>query len=184
MPRWRRHSVFGAGPRVPLDRERRAQFRAMLPLQRRPGRLTIAAAHVGRVLLDTLGPNGPLDPSLATLAAKAALHPATVARALAQLRAFGFLDWTRRLVRDPASGWRAAQASNAYVLCVPACNAQFAPPVYFMRHKEGARGRGAVRSSGASGPDAPDRAGALNSPARVAALRAAALAGAWRRRLG
>jgi hypothetical protein len=39
MPQWRRNSVFGEGPRIPLDREQRAQFRAKLQLQRRPGRL-------------------------------------------------------------------------------------------------------------------------------------------------
>ena len=64
-------SVFGPGPRVPLDREQRAQFKAKLKLQRRPGRLTIAAAAVALVLIDMLGPDGRLDPTHATLAALA-----------------------------------------------------------------------------------------------------------------
>jgi len=58
MPQWRRNSVFGMGRRVPLDRERRAQFRAKLRLQRRPGRLTLAAVQIGRILLDMLGADG------------------------------------------------------------------------------------------------------------------------------
>ncbi len=125
MPRFHKDSIFGPGPRVPLDRERRAQFRAKLKLQRRPGRLTLSAAEVGRVLVDMLGPDGRLDPSLDTLAALACVHRDTVREALKLLRAFGFLDWTRRLVRGAATGWRAAQTSNAYVLRVPSCEADF-----------------------------------------------------------
>jgi hypothetical protein len=117
MPKWHRTSIFGTGPRVALDREQRAQFRAKLALQRRPGRLTIAAAHVGRILCDMLGPDGRLDPSHETIASRAAVHVETVRRALAQLRAFGFLDWTRRLIR---TAWRCEQTSSAYVLTVPA----------------------------------------------------------------
>ena len=129
MRKWRKDSIFGDGPRVPLDRERRAQFRAKLHLQRRPGRLTIAAAELGRVLADMLGADGRLDPSHETLAARAGMHVATVQRALAQLKAFGFLDWTRRLVRGASTGWRCEQTSNAYVLHVPTCDAHFARAV-------------------------------------------------------
>ncbi len=50
-------------------------------------------------------------------------------RSLARLRQFGFLDWTRRLVRDAGTGWRCEQASNAYVLVVPTCEAHSAPEV-------------------------------------------------------
>src|SRR3954452_15729580 len=85
--RWHTGSIFGAGPRIPLDREQRARFRALIALNRRPGRLTIAAAQVGRVLLDMLGQDGQLNPCHATLAAKARVHVDTVRRALAQLRA-------------------------------------------------------------------------------------------------
>jgi hypothetical protein len=49
---WHRTSIFGDGPRRCLDREQRAQFKSKLKLQRRPGRLTIAAAEVGRVLVE------------------------------------------------------------------------------------------------------------------------------------
>lgn len=122
MPKWRADSVFGPGPRVPLDRERRAVFRARLKMRayRCPGRLTIAAADVGRILVDKLGANGQLDPSVATLARLAAVDESTVTRALARLRDCGFLAWTRRLVRDAGTAWRCAQTSNAYALLVPA----------------------------------------------------------------
>jgi DNA-binding transcriptional MocR family regulator len=63
-----------------------------------------------------LGDDGRLDPSHASLAALAAVSVATVQRALDRLRDLGLLGWARRLVRDAASGWRAAQASNAYWL--------------------------------------------------------------------
>lgn len=114
--RWHRSSIFGIGPRIPLDREHRARFRALLALHRRPGRLTIAAAHVGRVLLDMLGDDGRLDPSHATIATRASVSIATVIRALAQLRALGFVTWVRRLVRTT---WRCEQTSSAYVISLP-----------------------------------------------------------------
>jgi hypothetical protein len=85
MPSFHKASIFGPGPRVPLDREHRAQFRAKLALQRRPGRLTIAAALVGRVLVDMLGPDGRLDPTICTVASLARVAPVTVKRALVQL---------------------------------------------------------------------------------------------------
>lgn len=129
MPCWKNSSIFGDAPRVPLDREQRAQFRVKLLLNRRPGRLTIAAAQIGRILVDKLGPEGRLDPSIATLAILACVSQATVKRALTQLKTFGFLDWTRRLIRNSATGWRCEQDTNAYVLRVPACEAHFAPAV-------------------------------------------------------
>jgi hypothetical protein len=132
MPKWK-PGIFGTGPCVPMDREARAVFKAKLQLQRRPGRLTIATAAIGRVLVDMLGPDGRLDPSLATIAERARVSVATVKRALAQLRECGFVTWTRRLIRDAASGWRTEQASSAYVLSVPATEvyseAHFDPPV-------------------------------------------------------
>ena len=136
MPRFHKNSIFGPGRRVPLDREQRAVFKAKLKLQRRPGRLTIAAAVVGHVLADMLGMDGQLDPALATLATVARVSLATVKRAIVQLRACGFLVWERRLIRGAATGWRAAQTSNAYVLQVPACEAHSAtqvPLVYFKK---------------------------------------------------
>ena len=120
--RWHRNSIFGIGPRVPLDREHRARWKAILLMHRRPGRLTIAAAQVGRVLLDMLGEDGRLDPCHATIAARACVSIATVIRSLAQLRALGFVTWVRRLVRTT---WRAEQTSSAYCLALPSFDASF-----------------------------------------------------------
>jgi hypothetical protein len=120
--------VFGPGTRRPLCREQRAQWRAKLLLARRPAGLTLGAVAVGRVLLDLLGQDGRLDPCIETIATLARVHAATVVRALAQLRAAGFLAWTRRLARD---GWRAVQVSNAYALQAPACDAHSASEAKF-----------------------------------------------------
>jgi hypothetical protein len=111
---------------VILDREQRAQFRAKLQLQRRPGRLTLACVAIGRAMLDLVGRDGRLDPSIGHLAALVGVAPSTVTRGLARLRACGFLDWARRLIRCADTGWRAAQDTNAYWLMVPACDAHFA----------------------------------------------------------
>ena len=121
--RYHHVSIFGPGPRVPLDREQQAVFRAKLKLARRPGRLTIAGAEIGRVLLNMMGTDGRLDPMLDTIAKKARVCRSTVQRAIDQLKALGFLDWTRRLVRD-RDGTR--QTSNAYVLMVPKADGHFA----------------------------------------------------------
>ena len=182
MPQWRRNSVFGMGRRVPLDRERRAQFRAKLRLQRRPGRLTLAAVQIGRILLDMLGGDGHLDPSVATLAKKAAVHSSTVTRALARLKECGFLDWTRRMLRDASTGWRSEQTSNAYVLCLPACDGQFAPAVnVFKKEKEAGNRMGALSSRSAS-LETADRLESLKNLARIATERTAKLAESWRMR--
>jgi hypothetical protein len=113
---WHRSSVFGDGRRVPLDREQRAQFKAKLKLQRRPGRLTLAAAEVGRTLCEMLGSDGRLEPSQETIAARACVEVSTVQRSIKQLAAFGFLTWTRRLARCGSRVW---QTSSAYVLTLP-----------------------------------------------------------------
>ncbi len=130
MPKWRSASEFGAGRRVPLDREQRAQFRAKLKFQRRPGRLSTTAVEIGRLLANMLGADGRLDPSIETLARLACVVPSTVVRCLARLKVCGFLDWTRRLVRDARTGWRVEQASNAYRLLVPPTDVQFAPVAF------------------------------------------------------
>ena len=130
MPKWRSGSEFGDGRRVPLDRERRAQCLARMKLARRPGRLTLAAVEIGRVLLNMLGADGRLDPCIATLARRACVDPSTVVRALARLKELGFVTWTRRLVRGATSDWQCRQTSNAYALAVPsACDVQFAKAV-------------------------------------------------------
>jgi len=152
--RWHSGSIFGAGPRIPLDREQKARYRALLLLNRRPGRLTIAAAQVGRVLLDMLGEDGRLDPSHATLAARARVSIATVIRSLAQLRALGFVTWVRRLVR---MAWRTEQTSSAYALAVPSAPASFPEALFLNRTKLTAR---AVCKSQSEAPIAIEAAAA------------------------
>jgi hypothetical protein len=131
--RWRKDSIFGDGPRVRLDREQQARFRALLNLNRKPGRLTPAAREVGRVLLALLGNDGRCDPAIDTLKKLTGFGRSAVIEGLARLRACGFLDWRRRLTR---TGWRAEQTSNAYWLLVPtparivsACESGFRPEV-------------------------------------------------------
>ncbi|WP_420608374.1 hypothetical protein [Novosphingopyxis sp.] len=116
MPCWHSDSIFGDGPRTPLDRERRAVWRARIKLARRPGGLTLGAAAVAGVLLELLGADGRLDPTHETIAKLAHVSVSTVGRALDQLQAFGFLDWARRLVRGPAG---ARQTSSAFRLKTP-----------------------------------------------------------------
>jgi hypothetical protein len=148
--RWHTGSIFGAGPRIPLCREKRAQFKALLLLNRRPGCLTLSAAVVGRVLLDMLGQDGRLDPSHATIAARACVSVATVIRSLAQLRAFGFVTWVRRLVR---TAWRAEQTSSAYALAAPSASAFFPEALFLNRTRLTAR---AVCKSQEIAPSASD----------------------------
>jgi hypothetical protein len=179
MPRWRRNSIFGLGPRVPFDREQRAQFRAKLLLQRRPGRLTLAAVQIGRIMLDMLGADGQLDPSVATLATKAAVHPSTATRALARLKECGFLAWTRRIRRDLSTGWRSEQTSNAYVLRLPACDPQFAPAANTLKkQKEGRGGATGWFSRSASGAGL-DRLASRRNLGRRDAHRVAKLLETW-----
>jgi len=142
MPKWRSDSEFGTGRRMPLDREQRAVFRAKLTLQRKPGRLSSSAVRLAHILLDKLGVDGRLDPSIATLAELARVNASTVVRCLGRLKACGFLEWTRRLVRCAAGGWRVEQTSNAYVLTVPASDMHFAPVVLLRVFKTVANGSG------------------------------------------
>lgn len=112
---WHRGSLFGAGPRRPLDRNQRARFRYLLDAHRRGGRLTPNAMLVGAALLRRLGEDGRCDPAHATLASDAGCGERTVRRALAVMRGLGLVFWQMRLVR---AGWRAEQTSNAYGLLV------------------------------------------------------------------
>lgn len=116
MPKWRRDSIFGNGPRAPLDRNGRARFKFLLRAHRSANRLTADHLKVGEVLESALGDDGRLDLAHATIAERALCHVATVKRALARLRELGLVSWVRRLVRGPDTGWRAEQTSNAYRL--------------------------------------------------------------------
>lgn len=132
MPRshprpWHRGSLFGAGPRRPLDRNQRARFRYLLNAHARANRLPAKQEKVGLALLKRLGVDGQCDPTKATLADDVGCDMSTVERATKRMRELGLLTWQRRLVR---SGWRTEQTSNAYVLLTNA-----APPVILPRHR-------------------------------------------------
>lgn len=121
---WHKGSVFGDGPRRPLDADQRRAWLARAELERRASRLTALHVVVGRALLCRLGVDGQCDPSHATLAADAGASESTVRRALAALRDAGLLAWEQRLVRRPwpqggPGASRAEQTSNAYALTLP-----------------------------------------------------------------
>ena len=131
---WHRGSVFGDGPRVPLDRERRARFRFLLNAHHRAGRITRAARDVGEALLRRLSVEGRCDPCHDTLAADAACSARTVGRATMAMRALGLVRWTMRLVR---AGWRAEQTAtpmswcraHRFATCQPAADKLAVKPV-------------------------------------------------------
>jgi hypothetical protein len=112
---WHRGSLFGEGPRVPMDRERRAVWKARIEIHRRARRITDGESYIGLALLKRLGQDGRCDPSHQTLAEDSGESVSTVQRALKAFLACGMVSWVRRLVRD---GWRACQTSNAYLLTV------------------------------------------------------------------
>jgi hypothetical protein len=116
-PRWHRGSIFGDGPRHPLDRERRAQWKARLAMHERAGRITSDHEKIGEALLKRLGTDGRCDPSHATLAADTRKDVSTVKRAMKAFQACGLVSWARRIVRD---GRRVVQTSNAYLLTLGA----------------------------------------------------------------
>jgi hypothetical protein len=104
-----------------------------------------------------LGEDGCLDPSHATLAARARVSIATVIRSLAQLRAFGFVSWVRRLVR---TAWRAEQTSSAYALAVPSAPASVPEALFLNRTRLTAR---AVCKSQEKAPSTTDVAAARDA---------------------
>jgi hypothetical protein len=130
--RWRKDSIFGTGPRVPQDRERRARFRFLAKMHRAAGRLSASGLDVAEALERLLGQDGRLDPSQAFLAAATGASIRTVGRQLARLRNLGLLWWQRRLERSEGA-WRCEQTSNAYVLTpaepAAACDGHSVRPV-------------------------------------------------------
>lgn len=116
---WYRDSLFGDGPRVPLDRNQRARFKFLLNAHARARRLPAKQEWVGKALLKRLGASGRCDPTHATLAAHAGCSERTARRACETMRRLGLLRWQHRLVRV---GWRSEQTSNAYVLMTNVAN--------------------------------------------------------------
>lgn len=114
---WHKHSIFGDGPRAPLNRDDRARYRFLLDAHHKAGRITRAWRDIGLALVKRLGPTGRCDPSYATLAADAGCKCAkTAERALKALKKLGLVSWVCRLIRTSATGWRAEQTSNQYIL--------------------------------------------------------------------
>lgn len=113
---WHRLSVFGDGPRRPLDREQRARFRYLLNAHRRARRLTPCGELVGNALVRRLSGDGHLDPSHDRTAEDVGCCARTVRRALVTLKSLGLLVWQRRIVR---TGHCVDQTSNSYVLVAP-----------------------------------------------------------------
>lgn len=122
---WHRGSLFGPGPRRPLDREQRARFKFLLRAHARARRISAKCEWVGNALLKRLSTDGQCDPAHETIAADVGCCARTVRRATSAMRALGLLRWRRRLVRV---GWRCAQTSNSYLLvataALPDCGGQ------------------------------------------------------------
>ena len=93
---------------------------------RQPGRPNGPLGHVAIEVLELLGHvvdfrTGRLEPALAYLMRRLKRSKAAVVRALAALRAHGFLDWLRRFerVERDGPGPRIRQLSNAYRMSLP-----------------------------------------------------------------
>jgi hypothetical protein len=110
---WHRGSVFGDGHRVPMDREKRAVWKARVEIHRRAGRITDGWSYVALALLKRLGSDGRCDPSHETLHNDSGESIDTVKRALKALYELGMVDWLRRVCRDGSQVW---QMSNSYLL--------------------------------------------------------------------
>ena len=130
---WHRGSLFGDGPRAPLDRNQRARVVYLLDAHVRANRLPAKQERAGKALLKRLGEDGRCDPSHRTLAADAGVSESTVERGLNRMRELGLVRWQNRLVRN---GWRAEQTSNAYEL-MPDASAPLPTPVSCDRQSDG-----------------------------------------------
>jgi hypothetical protein len=114
--RWHHDSEYGDGPRRPLTREERAQWRGRITWLFHLGQITRACRDIGHAMADFLGADGRLDPSHDAIVRRADTCPRTVRTALAKLRELGALRWVRRLIRTPEG---ARQTSNGYALHLP-----------------------------------------------------------------
>jgi hypothetical protein len=167
----RREKVFGAGPRIPLDREakvRIAHLARTLKHRTEPrkhyGVLTGKFVDVLHALLWLIhdGRSGQCDPAYGTIADKAGCAPSTVGEAIRALESAGILTWVNRIhrvrVRERdlfghwATVWRVLRTSNAYVFHDPKVaeqrgrpsNTEFrCEPLNAYKKKSGARLSGA-----------------------------------------
>jgi hypothetical protein len=169
---WHKGSIFGDGPRVPLDRERKARARFLIREHRRAKRITGDWVLVGEYLVSAVGKDGRCDPAKATIAEATGCDERTVTRALDALRILGVLSWVRRIVR---AGWRSVQTSNAYWFVL-------AEPAPFVKHiKNLGNDFSAKESAGAPMPHDP---AATQAIAAVADRLTARFNAAWEARKG
>lgn len=124
MRRWHKGSLFGPGPRRPLDRNGKARWRWLVRVAARASRITPKAEWVAEELLDHLGTDGRCDPSYERIASTGDFCSKTAERAVERLEGLSLLRKQRRLVRR---GWRTEQTSNAYELIIPG-EAEAPPP--------------------------------------------------------
>jgi hypothetical protein len=181
--------VFGDGHRVPMDRERRAVWKARVEIHRRAGALTDGGSYIALALLKRLGADGRCDPSHQTLADDSGESVDTVKRALKALHKLGMIDWLRRVCRAGSRVW---QTSNSYLLTL----GQLANPVLAFAKRlagrcEGDSARGTTKCEIYKGlPKDPadrrmfdvpteDRLSALAALQEAGRRRAAALGLAW-----
>src|SRR4051812_42487873 len=136
--RRRREKVFGAGPRLPLDREAKVRI---MHLARALERKTEKGKHYGLLtgkFVDVLhallwlihdGRSGQCNPAYETIANKAACARSTVCEAIKALEACGLLSWVNRITRirerevdlfgRAVWTWRVVRTSNAYTFRDP-----------------------------------------------------------------
>lgn len=117
---WRRHNRFSRAENNAWLSAAEEHERATKQPGKRNGALGDIGMKVLRLLLRLRGKlDGRLDPSYTWIAQQVRIARSSVGKALARLKAAGFLDWMRRSepVEDPEPGGQyVKQASNAFIL--------------------------------------------------------------------
>ena len=113
---WHRGSVFGPGPRRPLDRSAKGRWLFTVRQHAARHELSRAERDVLEQLPEHLSRDGRCDPSYERLGADSGTCARTAQRAVRRAAELGLLRWQCRIVR---AGWRAEQTSNAYELLLP-----------------------------------------------------------------
>ena len=110
-PTWRSGSLFGDGPRKPLNRDQRGIMKQRFRTARLKHNITALQECIGVELLQLLSQNGALYPTQDTIAQRVSCCLRTVSNALRRFRNLGLMDWVRRLIRICRD---VQQTSNAY----------------------------------------------------------------------
>ncbi|MCP3729234.1 hypothetical protein M9978_02235 [Sphingomonas sp. MG17] len=117
---WKRHNRFSRAENNAWLSAAEDHERATKKPGKRNGALGDIGMKVLRLLLRLRGKlDGRLDPSYAWIAQQARIARSSVGKALARLKAAGFLDWMRRSepVEDPEPGGQyVKQTTNAFIL--------------------------------------------------------------------